>query len=70
MDQQAKLNTARARRFAEALKVANLDDNDDETALSDLIADAMHWCDKHRVDFDAAVARGHSHYCAEFYGEE
>jgi hypothetical protein len=40
-----------------------------EDALGDLLADLMHWCDRNRFDFDAALDRGRHHYQAET-GEE
>lgn len=38
---------------------------DDEDALSDLLADLMHWSDRKNYDFDAALCRGRGHYEAE-----
>jgi hypothetical protein len=43
---------------------------DDEDALSDLIADLMHWADRNNFDFQAALIRGRDHYEAETLGEE
>ena len=34
-------------------------------ALSDLLADLMHWCDRNQTDFDTELARGRYHYAAE-----
>lgn len=39
--------------------------SDGEDALSDFLADAMHWCDRHGLDFDAEVERARMHYKAE-----
>jgi hypothetical protein len=38
---------------------------DDEDALSDLLADLMHWADREHYFFDAALLRGRAHYEAE-----
>jgi len=38
---------------------------DEEDALGDLLADLMHWADRHGYDFDAALDRGRWHYDAE-----
>jgi hypothetical protein len=46
---------------------------DPETALSDLLADLMHWCDVREIDrsrlssidFDSALTRARHHYDAE-----
>jgi hypothetical protein len=42
---------------------------DDEDALSDLLADLMHWADRAKYDFDAALIRGRDHYEAEMMGD-
>jgi hypothetical protein len=42
---------------------------DDESALGDLLADLMHWSDRHNNDFDAALDRARYHYDAETGGE-
>lgn len=36
-----------------------------EDAVSDLIADLGHWCDRHDIDFDRELARAAFHYEAE-----
>jgi hypothetical protein len=38
---------------------------DRETALGDLLADLMHWSDRHNFDFDLALSRAQGHYEAE-----
>lgn len=38
-------------------------------ALCDLLADLMHWADRHHYDFEAALTRGRDHYEAETQGE-
>jgi hypothetical protein len=46
---------------------------DPETALGDLLADLMHWCDVHRtnnsvtgsVDFESALRRARDHHREE-----
>jgi hypothetical protein len=42
---------------------------DDEDALSDLLADLMHWADRNKYDFDAALLRARDHYHAETLGD-
>jgi hypothetical protein len=36
-----------------------------ETALSDLLCDLMHWCDRNHTNFDGAVSTARMHYEAE-----
>lgn len=43
---------------------------DKEDALSDLLADLMHWCDRQQVSFDRELARAREHYEAETLGEQ
>ncbi len=38
-------------------------------ALCDLLADLMHWADRHNHDFEAALLRGRYHYESETAGE-
>ena len=40
-------------------------DTDYEDALSDLLCDFMHLCDREPFDFDAELARAKDHYLAE-----
>jgi hypothetical protein len=40
-----------------------------EDAVSDLIANLRHWCDRHEIDFDAEFARAAFHYEAETLGD-
>ena len=51
-------------RFAQpallAFRLATHADIDD--AVSDLLADLMHWCDKHKHDFESELARARDHY--------
>ena len=41
-----------------------------DDALSDLLADLIHWCDRNNYDFDATLERARWHYDAETGGEE
>ncbi len=34
-------------------------------AVSDLLGDLMHWCDRNGSDFEAELARARSHYAEE-----
>jgi hypothetical protein len=36
-------------------------------AVSDLLADIMHWCDRHDIDFDHELERAKGHYHDETY---
>jgi len=38
---------------------------DREDALSDLLADLMHWCDRSAQDFPEKLRRARNHYVAE-----
>jgi hypothetical protein len=38
---------------------------DFQDALPDLLADLMHWCDRHNVSFSAELGKAHQHYEAE-----
>ncbi|MGA2436659.1 MAG: hypothetical protein ABSG25_15395 [Bryobacteraceae bacterium] len=40
-------------------------DDDDETAIVDLLTDIRHWCDEHAQAFAALDRRAHHHYTAE-----
>jgi hypothetical protein len=43
---------------------------DDEDVLSDLLADLMHWADRQKYDFEAALFRAKSHYVEETAAEQ
>lgn len=43
---------------------------DDETTLTDLMADLMHWCDSRGLEFALVENRAEIHYAAEVRGEE
>lgn len=45
-------------------------DDDDTTAIGDLLADLMHYADAHGADFDAAFASGLNHYAEEVMLEQ
>ncbi len=61
-----RMNDARAAWAAAALH-AFVDQTgaDEEDAAPDLIADLMHWCDRHGYDFAGALDRARRHYDAE-----
>jgi hypothetical protein len=42
---------------------------DQEDAITDLLADLMHWADRNGCDFHAALERARLHYEAETAGE-
>ena len=39
--------------------------SDHEDALSDLLCDLMHWCDRNDFSFEAELSRARTHYEAE-----
>lgn len=41
---------------------------DEEDSLGDLLADLMHWADRHNFDFDATLERARGHYEFETNG--
>ena len=41
---------------------------DEADAVCDLVADLMHWCDRHGYDFARELARANDHYAAETLG--
>lgn len=43
---------------------------EDETVLGDLLADLMHWCDRHGVDFEAKLAGARANYAEETANED
>ncbi len=42
---------------------------DEEDAVGDFLADLMHWCDRNKNDFDAALDRARVHYGEETRSE-
>lgn len=54
-------------RWAEAaiLEFQQQTGTDLEDAVSDLLADLMHWCDRHGSDFDHELQRARYHYDEE-----
>lgn len=59
-------NGRRAQWAAGALsKFQSLTGIDDDTVLYDLLADLMHWCDRHAVIFNDELDRARAHYDAE-----
>lgn len=59
----------RADRCEKAIRGYSGDD-DIETCLTDLLADARHWCDAHEQSFAEIDRRAYEHYVAERNGEE
>ena len=44
------------------LEFRGLTGADAEDAVSDLLADLLHWCDRHGQDFDTELRRARNHY--------
>jgi len=66
------MNEARAERaetVIDAYMAADDAMGDDVTSLVDLLADLRHWCDRHQVSFEDALASSYNHYQAETEGE-
>ncbi|MBL9118532.1 MAG: hypothetical protein JNL80_01300 [Phycisphaerae bacterium] len=57
-------NAHRARRFRAAIRCYGTDDTF-VGSLTDLLADARHWCDWHGESFAAIDRRAHQIYLAE-----
>jgi hypothetical protein len=65
------MNDARSGWAARAIRAfREATGTDEESALVDLLADLMHWDDRHHTDFEAARLRGREHYQAETLGED
>lgn len=64
-----RTNKERAERFNDILTRAaasgDVDADDDATMMVDLLANAMHWCDAHGVDFEAAAELAQRHHADE-----
>jgi hypothetical protein len=59
-------NGQRAQNAADCLKhVFDFDENDKDTAVSDLLANLMHLCDRENVDFADCLRRADNNYQAE-----
>jgi hypothetical protein len=61
-------NNERVARFARVLKRYGTD-NTGAGCLTDLLADARHWCDRHGEDYAALDRRAYDHYLTEVYDE-
>jgi hypothetical protein len=61
-------NETRASRFDEV--VAIYGDDEPDTNLIDLLADAMHWADHIRRDFHIALAQACRHYIHELNNQQ
>jgi len=53
----------RVARFQESL--AGYGPDTPESCLTDLLADARHWCRANQIDFEVAVGRASAHFVAE-----
>lgn len=64
------MNDERAQWAHEGLKTFAVStgikiDVEADTVASGFLADVMHWCDRHRQDFDSLLARARNHYAEE-----
>ena len=63
---QNRAASSRVDRVLELIRTQGMSfDEDDETALVDLLTDMRHWCDAHGEGFAALDRRAHAHYTAE-----
>jgi hypothetical protein len=63
------MNDSRAGWAADAVTAFRSATGTDEgDAVSDLLADLMHWCDRHGQDFGHQLTRARDHYAAETLG--
>lgn len=61
-----EMNDARASWAAAALlRFQEETGSEDETALTDLLCDLMHWCDRNGDEFERALQHARTHYEAE-----
>jgi hypothetical protein len=64
------MNDDRAQWAAVALReFQRATGTEDDDALSDLLCDLMHWCDRNDCEFEAALSRARMHYDAEITSE-
>jgi hypothetical protein len=63
-DARAEWADKAIRAFARATKMDTAGE-DEETALGDLLANMMHWCDRKGISFSEAVTRAMDHYTEE-----
>ena len=64
------MNAARAAWAGRAVRTfQDATGADDGDVLCDLLADLLHWADRQRYDFEAAILRARDHYEAETLGE-
>jgi hypothetical protein len=65
------MNDKRAEWAAQALAAfIERTNTDEQDAVCDLLADLIHWCDRHGIAFDDQLARARYHYDAETAGED
>ena len=58
-------NEERVTRVREIVRAFNPEEIEQETNLSDMLANLMHLCDAEGWDFDAQIEQGRFHYEAE-----
>ena len=62
---QIERNEERVARAREIVRASNSQETDQETNLSDMLANLMHLCDEEGWDFDAQIEQGRFYYEAE-----
>ena len=58
-------NLQRAARAEHILKRYQMGDDDLQTGLADVLADAMHWCDSTGLDFQSICDQAYRYYVDE-----
>jgi len=62
---QIERNEERITRAREIVRAFNVQETEQETNFSDMLADLMHLCDAKGWDFDVQIKQGRFHYEAE-----
>jgi hypothetical protein len=62
---QIELNEEQVTRAREIVRAFNPQETDQETNLSDILCNLMHFCDAEGWNFNAQIERGRFHYEAE-----
>jgi hypothetical protein len=65
MSDQHPINRERAQRVENALAAANYWDHGEDYAVTDILGDIRHLCDREGWDFDDLIERSISNYRAE-----
>lgn len=67
---QHPINKERARRAEKALRAQKYWDCGESYAVSDILCDLRHLCDREGWDFAKLSDNGYEHYCAELHADD